>query len=318
MGFLKWFPGGMFIVPMLVTALINTFFPRTLDIGGTTTPLFKSSAMMIIGFILFCNGATVSFAVLLSMFKRNGVYSITKLAIMFAFAVLVRIGLPPQGAFAIPGIALFAVMASASPAVYLEQINRYGTDVDAAAFSLVNITTTTAVPIFMYDIVNATSGNFDGVKIFALFLPFIVGFVFGNLDTNFGDFFRRGTNIMLPILGANFGAEMNLKDAVLASLPGLILTFSFLLINIGIFLFVDKVLLKRPGYLAVSWCAVGGASAAVPVIIIASDPSLEIYKSASLSMIAMATILTNILMPIINKLVVAKWGCSKSHLARVC
>jgi 2-keto-3-deoxygluconate permease len=317
MDFLKWFPGGMFIIPMLITASINTFFPRALDIGGTTTPLFKSSAMMIIGFILFCNGAAVNPAILMSIFKRSGVYSITKLAIMLAFAMLVH-ALPPQGVFGIPGIAFFAVICSASPAVYLEQVNRYGTDVDAAAFSLINITTTTAVPIFMYDIVNAAGGNFDGMKVFALFLPFIVGFIFGNLDTAVGDFFKRGTNIMLPILGANFGAGMNLKDAVLGSLPGLILTFLFLSINIGIFLFVDKVLLKRPGYLGVSWCAVGGASAAVPAIIIASDPSLEIYGPACLSLVAMATILTNILMPIINKLVVAKWGDAKSSLFRTC
>ena len=47
------FPGGMVVIPMFATALVNTLFPRALEIGGVTTALFKDGSLAIIGMLLF-------------------------------------------------------------------------------------------------------------------------------------------------------------------------------------------------------------------------------------------------------------------------
>lgn len=309
MGLMKRIPGGTLIVPMLLTATINTFFPNALSIGGTTTPLFKSGTMAIIGLILFCSGAAINPSLLYKLFKSNGVYFVMKIIIMFVVAYAAQYFMPEVVFLGIPAATVFAILTSTNPGTYLEQANRYGSEVDRASFPLVHLSTTVAVPVLVYGIVGAASGGFNGMAMLALFIPFIVGFVCGNLDSKFGAFFKAGTGLMIPILGANFGASMNLKSAVVdGGLPGVVMSVIYLLLIVTSFLLVDKIILQRPGYQSVAWCSVSGSCAAIPSLIMAGNPALAGYIPQSVAMVVTATIITNLAMPLINKKVVARWG----------
>ena len=60
MKFLKKIPAGMMVVPMLLGAFINTFFPQITGIGSFTTAIFTSAgANTAIGIQLFCLGTTL-------------------------------------------------------------------------------------------------------------------------------------------------------------------------------------------------------------------------------------------------------------------
>ena len=67
-------PGGIMVVPMFITALINTFIPAALKIGGPTSGAFSGAgAMATIGMLLFTAGSqtqTLSM-VIYSMAKKR-------------------------------------------------------------------------------------------------------------------------------------------------------------------------------------------------------------------------------------------------------
>lgn len=48
------------VVPLVIGAIINTFSPQVLEIGGFTTALFKNGAAPLIGAFLLCMGAGIS------------------------------------------------------------------------------------------------------------------------------------------------------------------------------------------------------------------------------------------------------------------
>ena len=80
-------PGGMMVVPLIIGAVVNTFIPQTLQIGGFTTALFKDGAIPLIGAFLVCMGAGLNFSVAPRALKKGTVVTLSK------FFVAVIIGL---------------------------------------------------------------------------------------------------------------------------------------------------------------------------------------------------------------------------------
>ena len=57
-------PGGLMVVPLLLGALCNTFFPNTPKIFGSFTGGLFTGATSILAVYYVCMGATISFAAL--------------------------------------------------------------------------------------------------------------------------------------------------------------------------------------------------------------------------------------------------------------
>lgn len=82
-------PGGIMIVPMLITAMINTFVPALLKIGGPTTAVFSGAgAMSTIGMLLFVAGSQTKYSDLGTVCARGGLLVLVRLAVAYTGAWL--------------------------------------------------------------------------------------------------------------------------------------------------------------------------------------------------------------------------------------
>ncbi|MDK8193888.1 2-keto-3-deoxygluconate permease [Paenibacillus sp. UMB7766-LJ446] len=300
LGRVKRIPGGLLIVPMLLAAVINTLFPSFFQIGDPTTALFTSKGtMVLIGMILLVSGTQLNLSQLLTTLKRAGVLCISRIIIscVFGSAFVHFFGI--DGIGGVSAVAFIAVLTSCNPGLYLALMNSYGDDVDRAAFGILNLI---AVPVIPIMILNSASGvGIDYLSVLATLVPFLIGILLGNLDSNIQKMFAPGTLILLPFLGTSFGSNINLRIAFQSSLSGLLVTALFLVICLLPLIGIDRVLLKRPGYAAAATCSVAGLSMVVPSMAAGFNPAYEPYVEAAIAQIAFAVILTSILIPYMVK-----------------
>ena len=107
MKFLKKIPAGMMVVPMLLGAFINTFFPQVTGIGSFTTAIFTSAgANAAIGIQLFCLGTTLRFREIGGVVKRGGVLLIAKFIIGAAIGIGVGKLCGPEGLLGLSALAI--------------------------------------------------------------------------------------------------------------------------------------------------------------------------------------------------------------------
>lgn len=290
-------PAGILNVPMVACAIVNTFFPQALNIGGATTALFSTGTMTIIGIMLFVCGAQFRIEDVGATLKRGFILLITKFVIGIVVALLVMHYLGLDGFAGIPAIALIAAIATTNAGVYLAIVNQHGDAADRSAFGLMNLVSVPAVPILLLGLANGE--GFDWMTVIATIAPFLLGMLVGNLDPDLRKFLAPGGTIILPFLGFCFGSVIDLRTVVSAGLSGLLLTALVLVINIPILLAVDKFILRQRGHSACGVVPTAGAAVAVPALYAASHAEYAQYASTAAAQIAMAVIITAIVMPYI-------------------
>lgn len=304
-------PGGLMLVPMIVTAIINTFCPAVLKIGDPTTAIFTAKGTMTaIGMILFIGGSQFKLNELADALKRGGVYCLVKIVIGFATSIFVFKFFGLEGFWGISALSLVVVMSSCNPGVYMALVNQYGDNIDRAAFGLLNVVAVPALPIL---ILSASSGNgINWMSIVATLAPFVIGMILGNLDKKIAVILAPGTPIMLIFMGFCFGASVNLFSAAKAGLAGILVGIIYIVVTIPIALLVDRGILHRPGYAGVAYSSVAGISVSVPAVIASIMPMYKPYAEIATAQAALAMVVTCIAAPIITKWAVDKYGSAKT------
>ena len=303
-GFMRKIPGGMLLVPMAVTAIINTIFPNALGSSGSMTmALFKTGTLTFAGFLMFASGASMDVKSLASSLKRSATLAIAHLAISFGFGIAyVRLfGL--DGILGINAVAFVTCICACNPGVYMSVIQQYGEPADLGNFAFLNILTMPAIPILV--LAMGAGVAFNWMEVITVLIPFCLGALLGNLDPKLGKMFGMATPLALPFMGFCFGASINLVAALQAGVAGIVLSIVYLVIHVGIKLPLDRVVNRQPGYAAVAQASVAGIAMAAPSMM---GEAFAAYVPTAVPQIALTLLITSIASPIIARAVVNKWG----------
>lgn len=299
-------PGGMMIVPMFITALINTFCPQALQIGGLTSALFTSKGTLtVIGIIMFLTGSQFKVSEIPMTLKRGGAICAGRLIIGFASAWFVMRFFGMNGFWGISAMAFTVAMVSTNPGIYIALASQYGDGVDRAAFGLLNVIAVPAAPILIMEA--ASGAGIDYMSILATLAPFLIGMLLGNLDSKIRQLTGPSLPAMLPFLGFCFGASINLFAAVKSGGAGIILTLIYIVINVPLMFLLDRGILRRPGYGAVATCSVAGISVVVPMMLGQNNPAYAPYVESATAQLAMAVVFTSFITPWITGIIVRRF-----------
>lgn len=299
-------PSGNLIIPMIIMAVINTFFPNVLLIGDITTALFKQGTLCVVALILFCAGVQTTPKDFVVSLKRGGILIVLRVIWGIALGLLAVKLLPMEGFAGITLVALVPVLLSMHPGLYLASAMTYGDKADLAAFSLSNLATAPVIAMVVLFSSYGSSVNIPQIMVAAL-IPFILGMVLGNLDPTFKKLTATSTPWLMIFLGCCFGSSINLMTAVQSGLSGIVLVIIYYVVSIPFMLFVDKVILKRPGYAGMGLSAVGGISVAVPSLLATADATFAPYVAQAAPIISLAMIISCLVSPFLTKYVMNQW-----------
>lgn len=296
--FMRRVPVGTFIIPMLISAVIFTFWPDFFsNIGGVTDELLGGKGnSFIIGLITFVSGIGVDVASLGKLFKRHGIILIFKFVFVIAlgFAFMSLFG--HEGILGVSSLAFVVALMGANPSLYISLVEDYGDDLDPAAFGLTALFAIPALPMLVFGLGGGAS--VDWMPIISAIIPMVLGIILGNLDPDFRDLFANGVPLLIPVLGWNIGMSLNLIEGLQSGLAGIVLAILYYVFMAPTYV-LDKSILKNDGIASLSMMSITATSASFPMIIAQSFPELQVYVNDATAQIVTAAIITIIVTPIL-------------------
>ena len=312
--FLKKVPAGMMIVPMFLSALINTFFPDMLQIGSFTTAVFTSAGTAaVLGVQLVCMGAQLRVKELAEVVRRGGVLLLSKYVIGAIIGIIVGKVFGMVGIFGLTTLAIISAITNSNGSMYLALNVEYGDEVDQTAMSLLAINDGP----FLTLVTLGASGlaQIPITSLIAVIVPIIFGIIIGNIDKKMSEFLEPGIGLLLPFVGITLGAGIDVKGIVAGGAPGILLGIITVCISGPFVVLCDKIFNKRPGYAGWAVSSTAGNAIAVPAVVASIDANWAPYVTAATTQVAASTVMTAILIPIITAWWAKKYGCPKYPLS---
>ncbi|WP_029422118.1 2-keto-3-deoxygluconate permease [Alicyclobacillus macrosporangiidus] len=303
-------PGGMMIVPLVLAALVNTFFPKALQIGSFTSAIFSNKGLdAMIGLQLFFVGTRLRLRQAPEALKRGAVLLLAKYAAGALLGLLVAKLFGLGGLFGISVLAIVSTVTGANGALYLSLMGEYGDTADAAAMSLLNIHDGPFLTMLTLGVTGLA--HIPVVNLVAAIVPLVVGAILGNMDEDFQRLFGPGLPIVIPFIGFTIGAGINLGNVVTAGLQGILLALIVIVVGGGFTFLADRYILRRPGYAGAALASSSGNSIANPAAVALIDTSYKPFVQSATVEIASAVVLTAILVPFITAFVARRYGRSE-------
>lgn len=302
-------PGGLMVVPLVLAATINTFFPQVLEIGGFTTALFKTGATTLIAAFLFCMGAQIRFNRAGKALKKGVILTIAKFTIGAALGLLVARLFGQNGLLGLLPLAIIAGMTNSNGGMFVALTGEYGDETDVGAVSILSLNDG---PFFtLVALGTAGLASVPMMSLVAVLVPIALGMLLGNLDEDLRQFLAQGEKLLIPFFAFALGAGLSFGTIIQAGIPGVLLgLMTVLLTGFGGMLAL-RLSGERNVIAGAAEGTVAGNAVATPAAIALADPTYQALVPIASAQIAAAVITTALLAPLLV-IMVDRWQKSRN------
>ncbi|MBR2563014.1 MAG: 2-keto-3-deoxygluconate permease [Paenibacillus sp.] len=294
-------PGGMMVVPLLLGATINTFFPNALRIGGFTEALFVNSASTLIALFLLIAGTQITFKTAGSSVGKGLTLLTFKWVIGAAFGFIAILLADSNGLFlGLAPLAIIAAMTNSNGGLYIALAGQYGKEDDKAAYPFLALSDgpfLTMVALSIFGAMGFANGMFSPMSFVAVLLPLMVGVIIGNLDRNMAAWLQKGSDKLVPFFAFALGMGINFTSIIQGGLAGIMLGVLTVLLTGGVGYLLFKAIGWNP-IVGASEGSTAGNAVGTPAAIVAANASFAPIAEIATVQIAASVVTTAILLPI--------------------
>ena len=296
-------PGGLMLVPLILGALCKTFYPEAGKYFGSFTNGLVSGTVPILAVWFFCMGATIDLRATGTVLRKSGNLVVVKTLIAWAATYAAAQFLPIEGVQAglfagFSALAICAAMDMTNGGLYAAVMQQYGTKEEAGAFVLMSIESGPLVSMFILGA--AGVATFEPHLFVGAVLPFLIGFLLGNLDKELKEFFGKCVHTLIPFFGFALGNGIDLHVIAQTGLGGILLGVLVIAITGIPLMLADRLIGGGNGTAGLAASSTAGAAVANPMIIAEMVPAFKPAAATATSLVAAACLTTAILVPILT------------------
>jgi 2-keto-3-deoxygluconate permease len=309
-------PGGAMLIPLVLGSVIGTFAPGALDIGSFTTALFKDSAMPLIALLIFATGTQVTLRTSGPVLATTGVVLLGKSVVPGLLIIALAAVTGPEGLLGVSILAMIAAATNANGGLWLAITGQYGRARDRGAYIAGAVNDG---PFFALLFIGASGlGQIPLTTLLAAIIPFVLGVVVGNVDTQWREVLKPVPGIVIPFFAFALGTGINLADVARGGLTGVLMGVVITLVTGGFVYLGYRFLLRRGKESGVGFAAgtTSGNAVATPAIVAAADPSFAAYVGTATSQVAASVLVTALLAPLVTTWVLRRAGASPAEAER--
>ncbi|GGF69055.1 2-keto-3-deoxygluconate permease [Azorhizobium oxalatiphilum] len=300
----------MMVVPLLIGALIATFFPETPKVFGSFTGALFSGSLTILAVFYVCMGASIDFKATPYIIKKGGTLFAVKVGMAMVLGVIFGrfLGEAPVAAGMFAGLSTLAIVAAMNDTnggLYMALMGQYGRPRDVGAYTIMTLESGPFLTMVTLGVAGLSA--FPWQALVGSILPLAVGMLLGNLDRDMRAFLSKAIPVMIPFFSFALGAGLDLSKVWHAGLLGVGLGVAVVVVT-GIPLFFADRLTGGTGVAGVSAASTAGNAAAVPAIVAAANPAYAAAAAPATILVAACVVVTAILTPLVTAWVYRVFG----------